>query len=143
MKLSEHRTVWFWSIFVCGLIPMLCRGAVYLMDGTQHYFEISELIFFGITLSVTNLASIGHLDIEGKIPINLASAFMTFFLGIFLALSMFDNSQNKTNAGIFRLIVWALIIVSVRYSFFVNDKCFGYYESSRKKKKVRIKRASN
>lgn len=133
MKSSEHRSVWFWSLIICGLIPLGCRWIVYIAGSTTHYFELSELIFFSITLSVANLTSIGHLEINNKMQINLSSLVLAFVLGIFLAFSMVDGIEKGTNYGFFRLVVWFLTATAVVYSYRINEKCFKYYEAIRKK----------
>lgn len=133
MKATEHRWIWFWSLIVVGLFPLGCRLIVYIAGSTTHYFELSELVFFGITLSVANLTSIGHLDIKNKIQINMSSLILAVILGIFLAFSMVEGIDKGTNYWFFRLVVWALTITAVIYSYRINEKCFKYYEAIRKK----------
>ena len=126
MSLSIHRNEWFYATVIGGLIPVIARFIVFLSGNTAVPFEMCEFIFFGLTMTITNMVTVGHLELEEKTLINLPSSVFGTILAILLGLSLVDKQPNIENPYSlwFNIAIIILVLSSASYSYKVNNKIF-------------------
>jgi hypothetical protein len=137
--IKTHRRLWFYFVIAGGAIPMTVRFIVYCHGSTEHFLEISEVIFFGLTMAITNLSVVGSVEIEDKMVVIIASSMLSLLLGVLLGFSMIETQPDKDSIHywLFRLMIGGFVFASCLYSYKVNERVFiyeGLHKRIKKKK---------
>jgi fumarate reductase subunit D len=114
---------------------------VFYLGKIDEPVEMPEVVFYGLTLIITNLTVLGNIDLEERTEIMSLSiitiVLLTFFLGFSL---LYTNEHERELYSSYALhipplMLWSVIcstIWAMCYSYYVNEIVFAYNEKASK-----------
>lgn len=134
----RHRRMWFYVVIIGGLIPLIARYLVSLANPAIKSLAMPDIVFFGLTMAITNLSATANIQIEEKEEISTISGITATLLGFLLIIMLFlehkvvDNKIEEPTVPIVLIIGVVLsVLFSLGCSCYVNERVFKYNENNK------------